>query len=142
MYSTSEHRQYHKRLTKELQTHSPSTTCIKRLQRTRHKSYYRATQPELASLSNAVRCSHWWCCRHRPDLMHSSEGADDGLSAKPQPQAPLVLCSVAGPARDALIGKLMQEYPAKFGSAVRYLAESVWRPTCAVCCKVHITKPP
>lgn len=60
--------------------------------------------------------------------MHSSEGADDDLSAGPQPQAPLVLCSVAGPVRDALISKLMQEYPAKFGSAVRYLAGSVWIP--------------
>ncbi len=52
--------------------------------------------------------------------MHSGDGADtDSGPAGPQSQAPLVICSVAGSARETLISKLMQDYPAKFGTAIR-----------------------
>ena len=59
-------------------------------------------------------------CRHRPDLMAANAEPDEGnAAASAQPQAPLVICSVAGTARDTLMAKLMQEYPTKFGTAIR-----------------------
>lgn len=62
----------------------------------------------------------WMCCRYRPDMMSSSQGADSSsLAAGPQPQPPLVLCSVTASSRDTLIARLMQDYPSKFGCAVR-----------------------
>ena len=33
----------------------------------------------------------------------------------------LVICSVAGTARNTLMAKLMQEYPTKFGTAIRFV---------------------
>ncbi|KAA6419035.1 MAG: guanylate kinase, partial [Trebouxia sp. A1-2] len=57
--------------------------------------------------------------RHRPDLIHSREGSDSSSPpAGPQLPGPLVICSVAGPARETLITKLMQDYPSKFGTAI------------------------
>lgn len=59
-------------------------------------------------------------CRYRPDLMSSSDRADSSSPANgAQLQPPLVLCSVAGTSRDTLIARLLQDYPAKFGSAIR-----------------------
>ena len=42
-------------------------------------------------------------------------------AAAAQPQAPLVICSVAGTARDTLMAKIMQEYPTKFATAIRWV---------------------
>ena len=52
--------------------------------------------------------------------MHTREGSDSSSPpAGPQLPGPLVICSVAGPARETLITKLMQDYPSKFGTAIR-----------------------
>lgn len=53
-------------------------------------------------------------------MMSSSQGADSSSPGDgPQPQPPLVLCSVMAGSRDGLVARLMQDYPSKFGSAVR-----------------------
>ena len=52
--------------------------------------------------------------------MHSREGPDPSTSVEgPRAQAPLVICSVAGNARELLISNLMRDYPSKFGTAIR-----------------------
>ncbi|KAL0028975.1 hypothetical protein WJX77_009213 [Trebouxia sp. C0004] len=62
--------------------------------------------------------------RHRPDLIHNREESDSSSPpAGPQLPGPLVMCTVAGPARETLITKLMQDYPCKFGTAIRHTSK-------------------
>lgn len=58
--------------------------------------------------------------------MHTREGSDSSSPpAGPHIPGPLVICSVAGPARETLITKLMQDYPSKFGTAIRQVCNCV-----------------
>lgn len=82
------------------------------------------TPPAFASLYQCFRqplsMGNCMCCRYRPDMMSSSQGADSSSpGAGSQPQPPLVLCSVTASSRDTLVARLMQDYPSKFGYAVR-----------------------